>query len=151
MEEVPDFEQYKESQHCYYQLKFFAHMQSGETVQAFLSMIDYVQDVSENDQYIYQVMVLLALHVEQKDLAEQHKILEVLTKKLKTGEDMPLILEKYREQGKEEGLKEGLKEGAHLKALEAAQKMLKKGCEVSFISEMLGLSVDEIKDLQDKN
>ena len=55
---------------------------------------------------------------------------------------MPLILEKYREQGREEG--------AHSNALKTAQKMLDKGCELDFISEISGLSMEEIKQLQKK-
>ena len=92
-----DFEQYKENRHCYYQLRFFAHMQSGETVEAFLSMIDYMQDVSKNDQYIYDLMVLLAFHVEPQATSpkgEVHKTISSNNTKLSKSLNRRLIKEK---------------------------------------------------------
>jgi len=49
------------------------------------------------------------------------------------------------EKGKMEGKEEGIKEGEKNKSIEIARNMLKKGYKIEDISELSGLSVDEIK------
>nr|WP_133582660.1 Rpn family recombination-promoting nuclease/putative transposase [Sphingobacterium yanglingense] len=51
-------------------------------------------------------------------------------------------------KGKAEGRAEGLAEGERKKAVESAIKMLKNGFEVKMISEILGLTVEEIEKLK---
>ena len=48
-------------------------------------------------------------------------------------------------KGKEEGLEKGLKKGIKKGKMEIARNMLKKGYKIEDISELSGLSVDEIK------
>ena len=52
-------------------------------------------------------------------------------------------MEDMRLTGKDEGMAEGKKE----KQLEIAKKMINKGMDVSVISELIGLSVEEIRKL----
>ena len=56
-------------------------------------------------------------------------------------------IKKGREEGKEEGREEGREEGEHKKAVETAKKMISKKIPISEISEITGLSEDEIKKL----
>ncbi|MCY4778584.1 Rpn family recombination-promoting nuclease/putative transposase [Sphingobacterium sp. UT-1RO-CII-1] len=53
-----------------------------------------------------------------------------------------------RAEGRAEGLAEGLAEGEHKKAIESATKMLKNGFEVKMISEILGLTIEEVEKLK---
>lgn len=55
--------------------------------------------------------------------------------------------EKGLKEGLEEGLKEGIKEGTEQTKIEIAKKMLKKGKDIEEISEITGLSKEEIEQL----
>ena len=88
---------------------------------------------------------------EDKDIDKARKTLEYIS----TSKEERIIIEKIvegrndfysantiaREEGKEEGLKE--------KSIEIAKNMLKKGLDVNLISELSGLSVDEVNELKD--
>ena len=50
-------------------------------------------------------------------------------------------------KGKEEGKKEGKAEGEKAKQIEIAKNMLKETTNISFISRVTGLSIEEIKEL----
>ncbi len=62
-------------------------------------------------------------------------------------EGMKEGIKKGREEGREEGKEEGREEGEHKKAMETAKKMISKKIPISEISELTGLSEDEIKKL----
>ena len=66
---------------------------------------------------------------------------EGLNKGMKKG------IKEGREEGREEGIKEGREEGIN----STASKMLKKDMEVDLISELTGLSIDEIIKLKESN
>ena len=51
------------------------------------------------------------------------------------------------QQGIERGIEQGFSEGSYQKALETAKLMKQANCEPSFIQQMTGLSVEEIKAL----
>ncbi|WP_433863486.1 hypothetical protein [Sphingobacterium thalpophilum] len=57
-------------------------------------------------------------------------------------------LEKGLAEGLEKGRAEGLAEGEHKQAIESARKMLSKGYNEKDISDVTGLSVDEIEKLK---
>ena len=57
-------------------------------------------------------------------------------------------LSKTVAEGLEKGLAEGLAEGEHKQAIESARKMLSKGYNEKDISDVTGLSVDEIEKLK---
>lgn len=56
-------------------------------------------------------------------------------------------LQKGMEQGLAEGLKQGLKQGKHKKAIQIAKSMLLKNFTPDIISEITGLSLNEIHSL----
>ena len=51
------------------------------------------------------------------------------------------------ERGIEQGIEQGFYDGSHQKALQTAKLMKQANCEPSFIRQMTGLSVEEIKAL----
>ena len=51
------------------------------------------------------------------------------------------------ERGIEQGIEQGFSDGSHQKALQTAKLMKQANCEPSFIRQMTGLSVEEIKAL----
>ncbi len=51
------------------------------------------------------------------------------------------------EKGMEKGIKKGREEGEKHKALEIAKKMKNKGTDIALISEIIGLTIEEIKNL----
>ncbi len=55
-----------------------------------------------------------------------------------------------KEEGIEEGRREGMEKGENKKAIEIATKMLDKGMNINDISELSGLSVEEIEGLGKK-
>ena len=50
--------------------------------------------------------------------------------------------------GKEEGLKVGREEGAKQKSFDIAQRMLQKGIDIETISELTGLTAEEVSRLK---
>ena len=53
-----------------------------------------------------------------------------------------------REEGLKEGEKKGLKKGLKEKSIEIAKNMLKKGLDINLISELSGLTIEEINELK---
>ena len=58
---------------------------------------------------------------------------------------------KGHKEGKEEGLKEGRAEGVKQKSFDIAQRMLEKGIDIATISELTGLTVEEVSWLKDRS
>ena len=52
--------------------------------------------------------------------------------------------------GKEEGLKEGREEGAKQKSFDIAKRMLEKGIDIETISELTGLTAEEVSRLKEE-
>ena len=59
--------------------------------------------------------------------------------------------EEGRKEGKEEGLKEGREEGAKQKSFDIAKRMLEKGLDIETISELTGLTAEEVSMLKDRS
>ena len=57
-------------------------------------------------------------------------------------------MQKGIQKGKQEGVKAGLQEGMHRKAIQTARALLAKNMNIQEISEITGLSVEEIKSLK---
>ena len=53
--------------------------------------------------------------------------------------------------GKEEGIKEGRAEGAKQKSFDIAKRMLKKKIDIETISELTGLTAEEVSMLKDRS
>ena len=54
-------------------------------------------------------------------------------------------------EGKEEGIKEGREEGAKRNSCDIAKRMLEKGIDVETISELTGLTEEEVSRLKDRS
>ena len=54
---------------------------------------------------------------------------------------------KYYDEGMEKGMEKGIEEGIRRQSVESAKKMVAKGVDVSLISELTGLTVEEISQL----
>ena len=52
-----------------------------------------------------------------------------------------------RKEGRDEGIKVGIEKGEKNKSIEIARNMLKRGYNITEISELSGLSIEEIKKL----
>ena len=59
--------------------------------------------------------------------------------------------EEGRKEGKEEGIKEGRAEGAKQKSFDIAKRMLKKKIDIETISELTGLTAEEVSMLKDRS
>ena len=53
-----------------------------------------------------------------------------------------------KEEGKEEGLKEGRAEGVKQNSFDIAKRMLEKGIDIETISELTGLTAEEVSSLR---
>ena len=56
-------------------------------------------------------------------------------------------LKEGHKEGKEEGIKEGREEGAKQNSCDIAKRMLEKGIDIETISELTGLTENEISEL----
>ena len=56
-----------------------------------------------------------------------------------------------REEGHKEGIKEGRAEGAKQKSFDIAKRMLEKGIDIETISELTGLTAEEVSMLKDRS
>ena len=54
-------------------------------------------------------------------------------------------------EGKEEGIKKGRAEGAKRNSCDIAKRMLEKGIDIETISELTGLTVEEVSRLRDRS
>ena len=59
--------------------------------------------------------------------------------------------ESGREEGREEGRKEGRAEGSKQKSFDIAKRMLEKGIDIETISELTGLTAEEVSMLKDRS
>ena len=60
--------------------------------------------------------------------------------------------EKYAfTQGEQQGIQQGMQQGEHKRALETARRFLKMGLSIEQIAQGVGLSLDEIQQLQQTN
>ena len=59
--------------------------------------------------------------------------------------------EEGREEGHKEGIKEGRAEGAKQKSFDIAKSMLEKGIDIETISELTGLTAEEVSRLKDRS
>ena len=57
-------------------------------------------------------------------------------------------LEKGRVEGREEGIQQGIEQGAEQRNIAIAKSMLKKKLDINMISEITGLSVEQVKKLK---
>ena len=58
---------------------------------------------------------------------------------------------KGHKEGKEEGLKEGRAEGVKQNSFDIAKRMLEKGIDIETISELTGLTAEEVSMLKDRS
>ena len=58
--------------------------------------------------------------------------------------------EEGHKEGKEEGIKEGRAEGAKQKSCDIAERMLEKGIDIETISELTGLTAEEVSRLKEE-
>ncbi len=58
--------------------------------------------------------------------------------------------EEGRKEGKEEGFKEGRAEGARQKSFDIAKRMLENGIDLETISELTGLTAEEVSRLKEE-
>ena len=58
--------------------------------------------------------------------------------------------ESGREEGREEGLKEGHEKGAKQNSCDIAKRMLEKGIDIETISELTGLTAEEVSRLKEE-
>ena len=98
------------------------------------------------------------LKIENEELDKAIDKLEFMSKKyeeryyIQSMEDYERdkLSEKYWEsvEARKEGLKEGLKEGKKEKSIEIAKNMLKKELDINLISELSGLTINEIENFK---
>ena len=60
---------------------------------------------------------------------------------------METAIDEAREEGLEQGLEQGLERGRHEGQLELIRKMLSKGLPLEVVSDVTGLSVEELETL----
>ena len=102
-------------------------LQDGDT----RMVLEHLEEISKDDQLYYDALRrkkdLIAAQLERRGALEEGRV-----------------------QGMQEGLAQGMQAGEVNKARRIALSMLRKGLEVSLISEVTGLSVAEIKQLNGK-
>ena len=60
-------------------------------------------------------------------------------------------LKEGHKEGKEEGIKEGSEKGAKQKSFDIAKRMLEKGIDIETISELTGLTAEEVSMLKNRS
>jgi len=153
-----DFDQYKNFLHTYHILKISAHSHAGEILPALESMLEYLRDIFRNYPELARIIMTLAFHIEHNSNARQRKIATFIEEQINTGEEMTTLLHDILEEGIQKGRKEGIKEGIQKGRKEGkqsgirqnAQKMLQRGYPIEEITEITGLSPEEIASLKDE-
>ena len=117
---------------------------------------DNVEDLSELERFI---LILVERSIElSKKLGKGNKIMEKYINDAINASDNEILLEAYdkewalKDLGRRDGYKEGLDEGVSLgieqKEIEMVRNMLTKNLDVNLISEITGLSLEEINKIK---
>jgi len=112
---------------------------------------------NEEERDIYNIRLQSQMDFESKldsarEVGMQTGIKEGIEKGLKEGVEKGLKegVEKGLKEGVEKGLKEGVEKGEKEKAVNIAIASIKKGIDITTISEITGLSIHEIKEIKNK-
>ena len=126
-------------------LELYKYIVSDENIKYKLSKwVDFLQDpINLNKET-----------VEDEDIKQARETLNYIS----TSKEERLIIEKIIEGrndyysakniAREEGIEEGEKKGEKNKSIEIAKNMLKEGLDISLISKLSGLSINEVKELK---
>ena len=118
---------------------------------------------NKNEKELEKSKYIVMLNLEKEELEKLSKKDKVVIKYMKelervnenpkfreymsAEEDNKKIENSLKREWMEEGLKEGIKEGSYKRNIEIAKTMLEKGMNNELISEVTGLSIEEIKKL----
>ncbi len=92
-------------------------------------------------------MVHIILALAQLDGEDRIKYI----KSMNTERDTYNQIEYARETGREEGREEGRAEGVKQNSFDIAKRMLEKGIDIETISELTGLTAEEVSMLKDRS
>lgn len=124
---------------CLTALKYIMSPGLQDKLKDIFVLFDKLSDKKKATEYLEVLLRYLAASarsIEKKDLEE------AVTRYIeKGGEIMQTIAEKLLEQGKEEGIQEGIREGR----LQVVKKALEAGFPEDVISQISGLSIEEIR------
>ena len=95
------------------------------------------------------VSVFLTYIMETRDIKEE-ELKEIIEEKNIGGDVMPTLASRLREEGYSRGIKEGIKEGIYEDKREVAKNMLLKGLHIDLISEVTGLTKEEVRKIEKK-
>jgi predicted transposase/invertase (TIGR01784 family) len=76
------------------------------------------------------------------------QLMDLIESRRKAEHDRATYLKEAKDQGLCEGITKGIKEGENKEKLKTAKKMLLKGLEFSLISEMTGLSLEDLGNIK---
>ena len=121
-------------------------------------LIDFINSLLKNMSRLDKIPLYLRKPIFQKlfEIAEYSKLNREekemydisLKRKWDAQGSLTYAEQKGREEGLEKGLKKGLEKGREVEKREAALKMLEKGLAIELISDILGLSIEEIEKLK---
>ncbi len=93
------------------------------------------------------ILASLTFIVETKDIGEEEIIKILEESKIKGGDIMPTLSQRWVEQGEQKGIRKGIQKGRVEERLETAKKMKKDNLPIEMILKYTGLSSKEIEAL----
>ena len=87
----------------------------------------------------------------QLDDEDRNKYIKSMNTERDTYNQIEYARETGREEGHKEGKEEGRAEGAKKKSFDIAKRMLEKGIDIETISELTGLTAEEVSMLKDRS
>ena len=87
----------------------------------------------------------------QLDDEDRIKYIKSMNTERDTYNQIEYARETGREEGHKEGKEEGIKEGAKKNSFDIAKRMLEKGINIETISELTGLTAEEVSMLKDRS
>ena len=75
------------------------------------------------------------------------EVLNMLRAKYSYKDEIRVLKQEAREEGWESGLARGIEKGERVEKVSTARRMKAKDCDVSFIAEMTGLSLEEVESI----
>jgi len=107
----------------------------------------------ESEEELMDELIKALNYVASATEIREEEIIEILeNKNIKGGVEMGTLARKWFEEGREIGLKEGIEKGIekgeYERAKQVAKNMLLKGLDINLISEVTGLSKEEIREIE---
>ena len=121
---------------------FHMHFDKRTQAEAFDEVLTLTQQIPDFKEQDYVAALILGFSGRHLKKNQEQRLKEMLR--------MTNVVREIEQEALQKGLKEGRHEGEHLKAIQVAEKMFRKGSAVTDVADITGLSEQEAEEIRRK-